>query len=101
MDAKGNKARFAHEKREKFFKQKSELLERERGLDTEMLDTSSPIQDRFWEFHFLRKPVQYGIEPFDPIRIESHLRLSGEEISAWEYNLMLEMDLIFRATILK
>ena len=53
----------------------------------------------FWDFHFLRKPSQ-NIEPFDPIRIESHMRLSGLKISNWEYKLLMDMDLIFRATLM-
>jgi hypothetical protein len=28
------------------------------------------------------------------------MRLSGKEICSWEYNLLMEMDLIFRATIM-
>lgn len=54
----------------------------------------------FWEFHFLRKPVQHGIEPFDPQRIEAHARLTGMSLSTWEYKLIMELDLIFRATTL-
>ncbi len=58
------------------------------------------LEDLFWEFHFLRKGGQQ-IEPFDPIRIEAHLRLSGIEITKWEYKLLMEMDLIYRATLIK
>lgn len=48
----------------------------------------------------MRKPGESGIEPFDPARIESHLRLSGKVLTSWEYNLLIEMDLIFRSEIM-
>jgi hypothetical protein len=95
MDDKGTRARTAHVMKEEKFNQKSELLERERGICT---DNIQHIQNLFWEMHFLRKPSQ-DIEPFDPMRIEAHMRLSGMKLSRWEYNLLMEMDLIFRAVI--
>jgi len=87
-----------HELKEEKFKKKSDLLERERNLDTKNV---SHIMELFWEFHFLRKPVQYGLEPFDPQRIEAHSRLTGRFLSTWEYNLIMDLDLIFRAVTLE
>ncbi len=96
VDSKGNRERKKHEIQEKKFKKVSPLLERERGIDKEII---SHIIEWFWEFHFLRK-VGETIEPFDPQRIESHIKLSGRKLSTWEYKLLMEMDLIFRATII-
>lgn len=94
-DSKGNSARTLHKLKEEKFKEKSELLERERNLDTTHIKT---IQDLFWEFHFLRKPSSGGcIEPFDPQRIKSHLELLNKSITTWEYKLILDMDLVFRS----
>ena len=84
--------------KEEKFKKKSELLERERNLDTSKI---SSLQELFWEFHFLRKPTQDGVEPFDPQRMKAHLELSGKRMSRWEYNTLMEMDLIIRSTIIK
>ena len=81
----------------KFKGKKSDLQEKERNLCTKHI---GHIQDLFWDIHFMRKPAQ-NIEPFDPMRIESHMRLSGLELTRWEYNLLMEMDLVFRATIMK
>ena len=77
------------------FNQKSELLEKERNLDTKDI---SHLKNLFWEFHFQRKPST-DIEPFDPVRIQSHVNLSGISFTPWEYTVLMEMDLIFRATI--
>ncbi len=75
------------------------MLERERNLKT---DHIKPIQDLFWEFHFLRKPSDGGsIEPFDPQRIKAHFELLGRIITTWEYKLILDMDLVFRSTAMK
>tara|TARA_R110000851_G_scaffold95639_2_gene207732 strand:- start:272 stop:487 length:216 start_codon:yes stop_codon:yes gene_type:complete len=55
------------------------------------------IQELFWDIHYLRKHSGDGtVEPFDPQRIESHLRLSNRTIIPWEYTLILEMDTIYR-----
>ena len=51
--------------------------------------------------HFLRKTSDGGIEPFDPLKVESHMRLSYQEISPWEYKTLMEMDMIFRGTVMK
>ena len=98
-DAKGNSARTLHKIKEEKFKQKSELLERERAIDTESV---ARVLDLFWEAHFLRRPSSSGgVEPFDPQRIKTHLELSGQRISVWEYKLVMDMDLIFRSVALK
>lgn len=86
-----------HKLKEDKFKQTSELLQRERDLDE---DTYDHMRMLFWEFGSMRKPGSSGVEPFDPVRIESHLRLSGMELTKWEYNLLMEMDLMFRSTIM-
>ncbi|AFK66655.1 hypothetical protein COPG_00059 [Colwellia phage 9A] len=96
VDTKGNRERFKHKIQEDKFNKISPLLERERKLDKTII---RDIEDLFWEFHFLRKCGQQ-IEPFDPVRIEAHLRLSGIEVSKWEYKLLMEMDLIYRATVM-
>lgn len=82
---------------EEKFGKKSDLLEKERNLDTSKIHH---LQDLFWHIHFLRKPSQ-GIEPFDPVRIESHVRMSGVPITNWEYAVLMEMDLVYRATIIQ
>lgn len=88
-----------HKIKEEKFKQKSDLLQRERELDTTSV---SRILDLFWEFHFLRRPSSSGgVEPFDPQRIKTHLELSGQNITVWEYRLVMDMDLIFRSVALK
>ena len=97
LDSKGNRERFKHTLQEDKFKKVSPLLERERNIDISIITS---IQDLFWEFHFLRR-VGENIEPFDPQRIESHLRLLGKTITTWEYRLVMEMDLIFRASVIK
>ncbi len=96
VDEKGNRERVKHKLQEEKFKKTSPLLERERQIDTTDI---VEIQDLFWEFHFLRKAGQ-TIEPFDPQRIEAHMRLSGAVLTKWEYKLLMEMDLIFRATMM-
>ena len=58
------------------------------------------MRDLFWEFGSMRKPRSSGIEPFDPARIEAHLRLSGMKLTKWEYNLLIEMDIVFRSKIM-
>lgn len=75
----------------------SELLKRERDLDVSEIHI---LQNLFWEFNFLRKPSQ-TIEPFDPLKMEAHIRLSGLELSKWEYNTLMEMDLAFRVTSMR
>ena len=96
VDSKGSTERKKHEIKEKSFKQTSDLLERERNLDSEKINHMKYL---FWEIGSLRKPGQGTIEPFDPTRIESHLRLSGQILTRWEYNLLIEMDLMFRSAI--
>lgn len=95
---KGKKARTLHELKESKFGEKSELLEKERNITTKNILL---LQETFWEIHFLRKPnSEFGIEPFDPVRIESHLKLLGKTLSKWEYKVLLEMDLAYRATVM-
>lgn len=53
----------------------------------------------FWDLHYIRKPST-SIEPFDPVRIETHLKLSGNIIKPWEYTVIMDMDLMYRATII-
>lgn len=98
IDSKGNKERTKHKLQEDKFKKKSPLLERERKLETKSIQE---IQELFWEIHFLRKGGTGTIEPFDPQRIEAHIRLSGRSFCKWQYNLLMEMDLIYRATLLE
>ena len=87
----------AHELKEREFGEISELLEKERNLDIRSI---RGIIDLFWEFHFLRKAGN-GVEPFDPLRMETHARLSGIELSKWEYRLLMDMDLVYRAGMSK
>ncbi|QYW06118.1 minor tail protein [Shewanella phage vB_SspS_KASIA] len=96
-DAKGKKARTLHKLKEDNFGEVSPLLERDRKLDTKDIIS---LQDLFWDMHFLRKSSE-GIEPFDPVKIETHMRLSCQEISPWEYKTLMEMDMIFRGTVMK
>jgi hypothetical protein len=75
----------------------SPLLERERNLDVSDI---APLQELFWSLHFIRRTSSEGIEPLDPLKIETHMRLSGESISPWEYKTIMEMDLIFRGAVM-
>lgn len=95
---KGKKTRTLHKLKESGFGEVSPLLERERQL---VLEDILPLQDLFWDIHFLRKTGSDGIEPFDPLKIEAHMRLSGKDISTWEYRTLMEMDMIFRGTVMK
>lgn len=84
--------------KESKFGEKSELLEKERSINTNRLYS---LQELFWEIHFLRKPnSEFGIEPFDPTRIKDHLKMLGKKVSKWEYRVLLEMDLAYRATVM-
>lgn len=97
-DRKGKKARTLHKLSEENFGEVSPLLERERNLNTSEI---SSLQEMFWDMHFLRRTSEGGIDPFDPVKIEAHMRLSCQEISPWEYNTLMEMDMIFRGTVMK
>ena len=93
----GVSERKKHKIKEERFNQKSELLERERDLDLKKIRY---LQDLFWELSSLR-PVGPVIQPIDPLRVESHLRLSGKTLTQWEYNVISEMDLIFRSKVME
>lgn len=96
-DRKGKRTRSLHKLKEENFGEISPLLERERRLDTSDI---SPLQDLFWSLHFMRRTSSDGIEPLDPLKIDAHMRLSGETVSPWEYKTIMEMDLIFRGTVM-
>ncbi len=90
--------RTAHKLKEDKFGEKSELLERERNLDTSQI---GQLQELFWEFHFIRdQNTESGVCPFNPTKMKDHIDLSGKRVSRWEYNTLLEMDLAYRATII-
>lgn len=80
---------------EKSFNKPNELLERERALDTTEIEE---LIFMFWDLHFLRRPSDgYTIEPFDPVRIKTHMELKCEKLSPWEYKVLMDMDLTYRA----
>ena len=98
FDKKGNSIRKAAELNEKSFNKPNEMLEKERNLNSEQVEH---MKNLFWEMHFLRKPKDGSLEPFDPQRIRCHFELQCRLISPWEYKVLMDMDLMYRATIME
>jgi len=74
------------------------LLERERNLD--ISDVGSLI-DLFWDVHYLREQsTDLGVPPLNPTKMRDHFELSGRKVSKWEYKVLMEMDLAYRATVI-
>lgn len=79
---------------EKRFKKKAKLLEQERNIDKSNI---APMIDLFYDYSLQREQSEH-IQPLDPVRIKAHTELSGRRLSEWEYNVLIEMDLVYRAT---
>ncbi|NQZ78660.1 MAG: hypothetical protein HRT61_21475, partial [Ekhidna sp.] len=95
----GTSVRKVHEIQEEAWGTTSELLKKSRSYDEEEI---ADMTNLFWEMHFMRKPTGTPLlEPFDPVRMEAHFRLTGRIISSWEYTLLIEMDLGHRATVIE
>jgi hypothetical protein len=96
-NSKGNKPRTAHKMQESKFGKKSELLEKERNLDT------SDVRDlisTFWELSSIRKQSTGRMCPLDPLVLKAHMELSGLVITKWEYKVLMSMDYTLRSALI-
>lgn len=73
------------------------LLEKEKEVDIPEIQS---IKSLFWELGMFRSQGSRTVQAIDPLRIQAHMDLSGMKLSKWEYNLIVEMDLVYRATLM-
>lgn len=74
------------------------LLEKEKEIDVPEIQSMKGL---FWELGMFRSQGNGRlVQAIDPLRVQAHLDLSGVKVSKWEYNLIVEMDLVYRSTLM-